>query len=140
MKTPVLFLVLFMISMVVFAQDLEKHLWKERLLLVFSMDKNSEKLQEQLSFLSNEKKILAERKVKIYSFTSELFRSNFDETWIVSDQLFKKYVGVSSGFQIVLIGLDGEVKLKQYKISSIKKLLKIIDGMPMRKRELRKNK
>ena len=39
----------------------------------------------------------------------------------------------------MLIGLDGGIKLEQIQILSAEKLFAIIDGMPMRKREIRKN-
>jgi hypothetical protein len=44
-----------------------------------------------------------------------------------------------SGFQVLLIGLDGGVKMDQSEIISCKKLFGTIDSMPMRKAEMIKN-
>ena len=40
-------------------------------------------------------------------------------------------------FEVVLIGLDGGIKLRQTKLVSLDKLFTLIDGMPMRRNELK---
>jgi len=46
----------------------------------------------------------------------------------------------SVSFKVVLIGLDGSVKLKQTEIITVEKLNGIIDAMPMRIKELQNRK
>jgi hypothetical protein len=126
-----------MINSSIFGQDLEKHLWKDRVLLIFSKDDKSEKLQKQLEVLSKGKKGLTERKLEIYSFTPELFRTNFQEDWGESTYLFKKQGDLLNDFQVILIGLDGGIKMKQTSVLELKELFACIEGMPMRIAEVK---
>lgn len=107
-------------------------------MLIYSSDKNAPKLSKQLSILSQDKEGLAERKLVIYSFTKNTYRKNFEKNWKESNSLFKKFVNKKDNFTVWLLGLDGGVKLKQQGIISTQKLFAIIDGMPIRKRELNK--
>ena len=58
----------------------------------------------------------------------------------VSDKakLFKRYKIVPDKFTFVLIGKDGGEKFRSSKIVSLQALFALIDGMPMRKDEMRK--
>lgn len=119
-------------------QNIKNHQWENRVLLIYSSDKNAPKLSKQLSILSQDKEGLAERKLVIYSFTKNTYRKNFEKNWKESNSLFKKFVNKKDNFTVWLLGLDGGVKLKQQGIISTQKLFAIIDGMPIRKRELNK--
>ncbi|MBD0405038.1 DUF4174 domain-containing protein [Flammeovirga sp. EKP202] len=48
-------------------------------------------------------------------------------------------VSFSEDFEVILIGLDGSIKLKQADIMTHKDLYQLIDSMPMRKKELEEN-
>jgi len=135
MKTVIFFLMFFSISS--FSQDLKKHQWENRVLLVFTDDKKSDNFKNQINILSENKKELAERKLVIYQFTENDFTTDFSEVWFLSYSMFKKYVNTNDSFKVLLLGLDGGIKLEQDKILSLKKLFAIIDGMPMRRSELK---
>ena len=120
-------------------QDLKNHQWKNRVLLIFSNEKNADNYNEQIKLLSEVKEELLERKIEVYSTTKTEFIPNFKGNWKISNHLFKKYVSISKDFQVILIGLDGGIKLKEDRVLSMEKLFSIIDGMPMRRRELRNN-
>lgn len=120
-----------------FSQDLKKHQWENRVLLVFTDDKKSDNFKNQINILSENKKELAERKLVIYQFTENDFTTDFSEVWFLSYSMFKKYVNTNDSFKVLLLGLDGGIKLEQDKILSLKKLFAIIDGMPMRRSELK---
>jgi len=53
--------------------------------------------------------------------------------------MHKKYKIPKNQFTIILIGLDGGEKLRQTKPLDTTTLFAIIDGMPMRRQELKKN-
>jgi len=53
--------------------------------------------------------------------------------------LFSSFIPKKDVFTIRLIGLDGGIKLEQNRVLSSEKLFTVIDGMPMRKNEIRKN-
>lgn len=136
MKIVTFFLMLFTLSS--FSQDLKKHQWKNRVLLIYTDDKNADDFKHQIKVLSEDKKGLAERKLVVYQFTKNDFTVNFDKVWLTSNYFIKNYVHNNETFKVLLIGLDGGIKLEQNKILSLEKLFAIIDGMPMRKRELKR--
>ncbi len=116
---------------------MEKHQWKNRILLIFSDDKVDEKLQQQIINLSKDKKGLIERKLKIYQFVKDEFTTDFKTNWSSKTLKNQNYKKESESFKVILIGLDGGIKLKQNKVLTTEKLFTIIDGMPMRRRELK---
>jgi hypothetical protein len=119
------------------SQEIEKHQWENRVLLIFTSDKNGDDYKNQLQKLLENKEDLEERKIIIYKFTENEFSTNFNKTWSLSNSLLKKFVNNKDNFKVFLIGLDGGIKLEQNTILSPEKLFTIIDGMPMRKRELK---
>ena len=119
------------------SQNLGKHQWNDRVVLIFSDDKSSSKLKKQVDLFQKEKVSLEERKLKIYQFAESDFKYGFDDSWKKSTIKTKRFNDKEESFKIVLIGLDGGIKLKQNTILIPEKLFIIIDGMPMRKRELK---
>lgn len=114
------------------SQDLSKHQWKNRVLLIYTDDKNADDFKNQIKILSEHKKELTERKLVVYQFSENQYKTDFNTVWFLSN--FKK---ASEEFKVILIGLDGDVKLKQKTILTTEKLFAIIDGMPIRKNELK---
>ncbi|APS37899.1 protein of unknown function [Salegentibacter agarivorans] len=122
------------------AQDLSKHQWKDRLILIVAEQKN-EKFQQQLTELQKHQQGLNERKLVIYQILPEKYTTGFEEeNWKNSSELFQKYKAEKSDFRVILIGLDGGEKLEQTEVLSAEKLFNTIDSMPMRQAEIRKNK
>ncbi|QTD37192.1 DUF4174 domain-containing protein [Polaribacter batillariae] len=125
------------ISSISFSQSIKKHQWKNRLLLVYADDINSSDFKNQTLILKKHPKELLERKLLIYRFTKDTYNFNFEKNWKKSNSLYKKYVHNVRRFKVLLIGLDGGIKLQQNSVLKPDKLFAIIDGMPMRKRELK---
>tara|TARA_R110002126_G_scaffold291063_2_gene450223 strand:+ start:28377 stop:28802 length:426 start_codon:yes stop_codon:yes gene_type:complete len=124
-------------TITVIGQNLEQHQWVNRVLLIFSDDKKDERLIKQIEVFSQEKQSLAERKLLIYHFSENQFTPEFNTVWFSSTLKTKKYKRKSENFKVVLIGLDGGIKLEQTSLLSTEKLFAIIDGMPMRRREIK---
>jgi hypothetical protein len=55
----------------------------------------------------------------------------------VSESFSRKIINAENDFEIILIGLDGSIKLKQTELLLTKDLFNIIDAMPIRKSELK---
>ena len=125
------------ISMVSLGQNMDKHQWKNRVLLVYTDDINSEDFKNQTLILEEHEKELLERKLIVYRFSKDIYNFNFEKKWKTSNSLYKKYVNNLKSFKVLLIGLDGGIKLTQNSVLKSDKLFTIIDGMPMRKRELK---
>ncbi|MEO1029778.1 MAG: DUF4174 domain-containing protein [Bacteroidota bacterium] len=137
MKYQLLFLFLSICTSIK-AQDLEKHQWKHRILLIISEDETSDLVKLQLELL-DESVALNERKLVIYKLHPNRYRivgSNKTD-WIMDSTLYDKYNSEGHEFKTMLIGLDGDVKLEVHDVLDSEKLFATIDRMPMRQRELR---
>lgn len=124
------------------AQDLSVHKWENRLLILLTEDAEDKAYKKQLKELSNCREGIEDRKLIIYQSTREKFRMGLgtEGEWNNSRDIYKKYKGNKPGFQVLLIALDGGVKIDQSELISCEKLFDTIDSMPMRKAEMRKNK
>ncbi len=119
--------------------QMEKHQWKERVLLIISKsDDNSSAYKQWKSLLKNQKEI-DDRKLIIYQIFPRYFRTSKDSFFQKNTEFYTHFQKEKLDFQVILIGLDGGKKLRQSKFISTKKIFTIIDGMPMRKAEIRKN-
>ena len=119
------------------AQDLSEHLWKNRLLIVLSDAKDSDLVRKQMQTLHKDIHGLEERKLVIYQATKKEYKEGFKSgIWRPSEKLYKKYNKSGNPFYVVLIGLDGSVKLTKSTLLQIDELYSKIDSMPMRKNEL----
>jgi len=123
------------------AQKLSKHQWKNRLILVLTNDITNTNYQNQLKAFQTEKEGMKERKLLVYHITpTQYCIENDNKEWHNSSKLHKNYKQTNAPFEVILIGLDGQIKLTQNEILHTDKLFAIIDGMPMRRAELRRKK
>lgn len=120
------------------AQELSSHKWKDRLLLILTTENSKFQHHEQIKILQDNIEGLEERKLVIYSVMPDQFKKGIGaESWIESARLNDRYRQEGKEFEVILIGLDGGVKLRQSEILSIEKLFATIDAMPMRRNQIR---
>lgn len=137
-KILLYFLLTVITSVSISAQELSSHKWKDRLVLILTTENSKSLHQEQIRILQDNKEGLEERKLVIYSVMPDQYMKGVDaESWIKSTRLDDRYRKEGEEFEVLLIGLDGRVKLRQSGILSIEKLFAIIDAMPMRRSEIR---
>lgn len=118
------------------AQNLSKHLWKNRVILILSED-NAAFQRQMLAFKANEKG-MSERSLIVYHLKPEEYQQVIPKSEIQkSINLFEKYTQANTPFEVILIGLDGGVKLRQKDFLSCEKLFATIDSMPMRSAEIK---
>lgn len=128
------------------AQNMEKHTWKNRILVIKTSDSASVVYQEQIKEFRDAAEELKVRKFVFYKITGDYFEL-MDFTNPASNESGKitgKPVGMTltekENFEVILIGLDGGVKLQQKDLLRKEDLFDIVDAMPMRRNELnRKN-
>jgi hypothetical protein len=120
------------------SQNLKAHQWKDRLLLVISDSEKDLVFQKQLKGLEQKQIELENRNLVVYQITAEAFKTGFksQEEWVKSTNLFDSFNPRRKPFKIILIGLDGRIKLEQFEFLSIENLFNTIDSMPMRRAEL----
>ncbi|MEM8890722.1 MAG: DUF4174 domain-containing protein [Bacteroidota bacterium] len=134
---------IFMIlSINLMSQGLASFRWEHRLVLLITPDENENLLQRQIDILSEDKAGLKERKLQIIHIKPAEARLLLPEPGKLSLKKsdFERFKPGESPFSFILIGLDGGVKLRRNEVVSREYLYARIDGMPMRRAEMRSKK
>ena len=127
-------------------QDLKKHQWENRIVIVKTSDIKSNKQEEQLKEFRNSFEELMDRKIIVYKINGDDFvlidykNSPLNTSGKTSKKLSETILNENENFEVILIGLDGGVKLQQTEIVLKEDLFNLIDGMPMRRNESIKTK
>ncbi len=143
MKPLLFFLLLIMTPNLSQAQDLTTHQWKNRLLIVASQQPDAPALEVQMAELEKDPAGWGERKLVVYVVLPDRYMVRHAENgyrggqWVNSSELYEKYSPKTASFGVTLIGLDGGIKVKKSEVFSNQDLFGVIDGMPMRRSELR---
>ena len=141
-KTVSSIIMILLTTVATIAQNITSHQWKHRVLIVLTIDPSSDAYKAQVQQFENNLKGLKERRLLVYLVTPESYK-NFsvtDDDWVTEGSLYKKYKSKDSDIELVLIGLDGGIKMRTYSLTAIENIFVTIDGMPMRKSELNRNK
>lgn len=141
-KIIVFTVLLSMISFTSEAQDIGSYKWKNRILLVVFHGIDSKVLKTQLEDLKNHRQGIEERYLKVIQVMPDCYKIGIFEnsSWIQSKKLYQDYSRSSKAFQVILIGLDGSVKIRKNTLFKTKDIFLTIDAMPMRKTELKNQK
>lgn len=126
-------ILVFIIPTVMWSQNLNKHLWQNRIITITANKANSAKAISQLNALKIDTNKLIERKLIIYLCIDKdcKFYDFKNEIKLV------KAKKTSENFRVSLIGLDGGVKFRSNKIEKANVFFNLIDKMPMRQQELK---
>ena len=124
------------------AQSLDPHRWNNRLLILVDTSDDQLKLGRQLDQLRTEATGLRDRKLVVYQFNNEAYRTGLDVAadWTPGTlpATLTNRIKNDGSFQLFLIGLDGGVKLHRDDVTRPETIFSLIDGMPMRRAELRR--
>ena len=135
MKTLVFLCIL--IPIVSFSQDFNKHLWKDRLILILADSYQHPKLVKQRKELINKQQDLKERKLLIYQITPTSYQKGTKNNSITKNTTFyKKYNPSNENFKIILVGLDGSIKLVSNNVEVSSRVFDTVDQMPIRRQEI----
>ena len=119
------------------AQDLTSLRWQNRIVVIQADGPENQELQKQIAIFASEEEGLSERKLVVFQNigdnTTNLYKAN--EEIALSPYVQKTLQRMDSNFKILLIGLDGSVKLKQASAVTVNQLFDLIDIMPMRRAE-----
>lgn len=107
------------------AESLDPFLWTARPVIVFADTPNDPRFIEQMNLLEAGKSALFERDVVVIVDTDP------DAGSVIRRQLRPR------GFQLAIIGKDGQVKLRKPSPWSVREITRSIDKMPMRRQEIR---
>jgi len=125
-----------------FAQ-LEQHQWKDRVLLIFAKNEKHPHFLAQTKLLEQQKAALLDRDLLTYKLFSDNTGHYTDDTPLDTTQagaFQDRFNPEKQNFLMILIGKDGGVKLRSDQPVPPSSLFGLIDGMPMRRAELRRKK
>ncbi len=127
-------IILLFMSSAVISQNSSDRRW----LIIVNEDENST-YQEQLNLILAEKESAIERKIAIMHWSRNMIKPVFN---YIQDQdnplaYLRSKISDDKNFEVILVGLDGTIKLRQDQPITTDKLFSLIDSMPMRQREMR---
>ncbi len=128
------------------AQNLENYTWKNRILVINSSSIENPTFTKQNKALEKYSAEMAERKLMIFSVINKrVIITDFTkkaETHKKMDlnKSLSAMLDDSADFEVLLIGLDGGIKLKKKHPITAEHLFEVIDAMPMRQSEMRRKK
>ena len=127
------------------AQDLDTHTWNNRIVIIKASSVASNNYQAQLKQFEDATDEMIARKFVLYTILGEdvSFINYEDSTKNKVGKLTEdlaKILNQKHNFEILLIGLDGGIKRSETEVLTKNDLFEIVDAMPMRRSELRKNK
>ena len=108
--------------------ELNEFAWKNRLVVVFANSQEDVRFQTQIEFLKTDLAALAEREIIVLTDPDP-----------ANDSLLRKKFRPRS-FTLLIIGKDGQVKLRKPFPWDIRALSRAIDKMPMRRQEIKSKK
>ncbi len=123
------------------AAELGDYRWQSRPLLLFAPTDRDPRLVETLSRIEASSCDVVDRDMVIGVVVAE-GKSTLDGHVITADaaqRLMKQFAIGSATFSTVLIGKDGGEKLRVNGVPDVQAIYAVIDGMPMRNREMRTN-
>jgi len=132
-----------LISLNLNGQNLEKFLWKNRVLIIKSDEATSTKYQNQFAEFQNSIEPFKDRKLVVLQVVGAKYKiiafdkKEDDKFYALTENFKKEVLRENFPFEIILIGLDGGVKLRQTQPLKKEELYQLIDSMPMRAFELK---
>ena len=132
--------VLLLFTVMMSAQNIDDHLWNNRIFLVIQ-DADNPLFEQQLDKFVGLESELQERKILVYQIKANQYKVGLHskEKWqVIRDpELLEIINDQVEDFEVVLIGLDGGVKQRQSNVMTAKSLFDIVDRMPMRRQEMK---
>lgn len=120
---------------------LEHYAWKNRVVLVFHSDAKADAAVEQIALFKRQEKELDDRDL-VLGVVDSGSKGSIDGASIGAKDaatLQQTFNPANSDFLIVLIGKDGGVKLKEQTVVPVETIFDLVDAMPMRRAEMRRN-
>ncbi len=128
----------FLFSGVGHTQDLQPLRWQNRVLLLYTNNLTHPQYKKMEEALLAEQGAIQARKLVVYTVLGEqVSRGLPAQDWQGDVPLRKARQNLPKGFGLELIGLDGGVKYRSTSAVNLSELWALIDGMPMRRAELK---
>ena len=118
-----------------------EHQWKKRVIIVSASSPNHIGYREQQALLTHNKKGMKERDLIIYRLYNDHWLDSKGQLLSQSEanEIRKAYQIPVDEFMVLLIGKDGNVKMRKNDPVETRHIFSLIDSMPMRKQEIKYN-
>ena len=123
----IIILIIFFISLAVMSKQISDFNWEKRIIIISYGKQNDELFTKSIKFIADNKCEIDDRNLKI------IFFENFKN----KNFLTPKFINEKNG--IWLLGYDGEIKDYSKDDKIFLRLFNLIDSMPIRKQEMKKN-
>ena len=119
-------------------QMFEEYLWQNRLVLVFAPRADDGRLLRQRAILAEAADGLSDRDIVNWElvYLDSVTVDGHQKAHLSTNPFYDEYNVGLKDFVFILIGKDGEVKLRKEEPVSAEELFATIDAMPMRQREM----
>lgn len=120
-------------------KGLEQFAWKNRMLMISDPLDEKERAQAMIKHFFSKLEAMDDRQLLLFYVqdgTADMVNGSSVKVELRAGEL-KKYGISRKAFQVILIGLDGQVKRKWSESPSPQEVCDIIDAMPMRINEVR---
>jgi hypothetical protein len=114
-------------------EKLERLTWKNRVVVVYAPVDSSQELQQQLQILNQHNAGVKDREIVVIKCVKPTLSSE-DKNYIN-----RRLNHDMSGFGLWLVGKDGDIKLSSTQPVTAAKLFDLIDSMPMRHSERKRD-
>ncbi len=123
------------------AVNLDQYQWTKRLLLAFAPTRGEPLLRELHESLVARAADVADRDLVVFEVVESGASTVSGEPLdAATAELLRERFHVPGGaFSVVLVGKDGGVKLERRDRTSLEEIFELIDSMPMRQREMRRD-
>lgn len=122
------------------AQNLSDYQWKNRLVILVDEGLETEAIRSQFKAIVSKPDELIERDILLFQLTPKtIVLSNGEKAKLSVNETYSS-LSIPKNFKgILLIGKDGGIKLKKPFEVNTADIFALIDGMPMRKSEIKKS-
>jgi hypothetical protein len=122
------------------AVDLRRYQWEKRLLLVFAPTHGEPSFQTLRESVAARQSDIEDRDLVVFEMLENGSSTKDGKTLNpAAARLLRERFDVPSGaFSVILVGKDGGVKLERQDRTSLEEIFALIDSMPMRQREMRR--
>lgn len=141
MKYCFIFILSFFSMAVAVSQDnpFGAYQWQYRIFVIYAADNSSDEFLGQVREVTQNRDAFDERDLIVFHVHNDelVAMDKQPEIPAISASSVKSALGIAEDdkFQVVLIGKDGGIKLREDRVVSSQQLFTLIDGMPMRRSE-----
>lgn len=123
------------------AYDLQRHLWRDRVLVLATPDADDPALRRQLAEIDTRRDAVIDRDLRVLTLAGA--RGDMDGQPLKAgeaDRLRRELAVAADERVLILLGLDGGEKRRAPLGSALRSLFLQIDAMPMRRADIREKK